>query len=152
MLPRSPVHEVVEADDLVATVEQGVAEVGAEEAGAAGDDDSRPSGQRPMPSYSKPCWRRRVRSSRLRVSTMRAGRHLRRHLVEVEPLELVPLGEHDEHLGARARGVRVARPTRDAGDVRVDGRVVGGDIGAAAWRRWMISMRGRLARCRRCGP
>ena len=34
-------EQVVDADDLVAAVEQGFAEVRADEAGAAGDDDAR---------------------------------------------------------------------------------------------------------------
>src|SRR3954452_15172999 len=54
--------------------------------------------------------------------------HRAGHLVEVEPAELVPLGEDDQHLGALARGVRVGGDG-DAGRVGVDGRVVGGDDG-----------------------
>ena len=42
--------EVVDADDLVAAVEQRLAEVRAEEAGAAGDDDAGHAQTRPMPA------------------------------------------------------------------------------------------------------
>ena len=51
MLRDRPGDEVVDGDDLVAAVEEPLAQVRAEEAGAAGDDDARPpsSGIRPMP-------------------------------------------------------------------------------------------------------
>ncbi len=49
-----PRHQVVDGDDLVASVEQPLAQVRAEEAGAAGDDDATAAlaghrHQRPMP-------------------------------------------------------------------------------------------------------
>src|SRR5690606_28130628 len=65
-----PGDEVVEADDLVPSIEQPVAEVGAEEASPAGDDYAAHQ-LRPMPSYSNSRRRRLVRSRRLRPSTTR---------------------------------------------------------------------------------
>ena len=54
MLAIAPVTEVVDGDDLVAAVEQPLAQVRAEEAGATGDDDATAAvagrgHQRPMP-------------------------------------------------------------------------------------------------------
>ena len=147
----SPVTQVVDADHLVAPVEQALAEVRAEEPGAAGDDDPAHAAQaRPMPSYSKPAPRERVAVEEVAgVDDPPAGHGLG-HLVEVEPPELVPLGEHHQHLGAVAGGVRVGDDL-DAlelrvGVARLDRRVVGLDRRRrASRRRRMISSDGRLA-------
>src|SRR3546814_9261133 len=65
--------EVVDGNHLVAAIEQRLAEVRAEEAGPAGDDDA--SHQlRPMPRYSKPRRSSPARSRRFRASRkLRAG-------------------------------------------------------------------------------
>ena len=67
VLPRSG-GEVVEADDGVAPLDQTVAQVRAQEAGAAGHHD--PAHWRPIPEYWKPIRRTAAGSSRLRASTM----------------------------------------------------------------------------------
>ena len=117
--------EVVDGDDTITAIEQRPAEVRAEEAGAAGDDDAR-HGQRPMPWYSKPARRHSLRSSRLRASTTARPGIASRHLGRVEPAVVVPLGEHDEHVGALDGGVRVVtrldvgrQPGLGTGDRRV---------------------------------
>ena len=62
-----PVHRLSSADDLVASREQRVAEVRAEEARTACDDDPH---ARPMPEYVKPRRWSLPLSSRLRASTI----------------------------------------------------------------------------------
>ena len=64
-----------------------------------------------MPWYSNPARCARLRSSRFRVSTSEFG-HLFGDLVEVDPLELVPLGEHHQQFGALARGIDGGRRPR----------------------------------------
>src|SRR5439155_13089249 len=63
--------EVVDRDDLVATIEQRTGEMGPEEAGTTCHDDSHR--QRPTPSYVKPPPRSATGSSRFRASTTRGA-------------------------------------------------------------------------------
>ena len=117
VLPRAG-GEVVEADDGVAPLDQAVAQVRAQEAGAAGHHD--PAHWRPIPVYWKPMRRTAAGSSRLRASTMLGSAMAAEHAGEVEPAELVPLGEHDQDPGPGRRLVGVG-PQLQA--VQVVGRV-----------------------------
>ena len=103
---RRPVMRLSSDDDLVAAGDQRVAEVRADETRPTGDDDA--GHQRPTPVYAKP--RRRSAAGIEQVAGVddRGRRHRRAHAVEVEPAELVPLGEHREHVRAVARLERVA--------------------------------------------
>ena len=99
-------RQVVDRDDLVAAREERVAEVRADEAGSARDDDAR---HLPPPDALV---REAPAAHRGRIEQVagvddRGAAHRVAHPVEVEPAELVPLGEQHDRVGARRRVVGV---------------------------------------------
>ena len=149
MLLDRPGDQVVDGDDLVAAVEQRPAQVGAEEAGAAGDDDRDVRHQRAPARRRRsrsPARAHRAGSSRLRVSTIDRVRAITAaSSVEVELGEVGPLGEHDEHVGAARPPSYGVAGELDAGERlralvpsaprRRSGRRPG------PWRRWRSRLR-----------
>ena len=76
----------------------------------------------PMPWYSNPARRHSLRSSRLRASTTARPGHPDGDLAGIEPAVVVPLGEHDEHVGALGRLVRIAADRHGCRARRASGR------------------------------
>ena len=122
-------EEVVDGDDLVAAGEERVAQVRADEAGAAGRRTTAHV-SRPTPWYVKPARPATPVEQVAGVDDVAAEPSPRRPC-RVEPAELVPLGEHGEHVGAVAGRVGSLTDVDAVGSGPRHGRVVGLHRGAA---------------------
>ena len=158
------VGEGVEVEHRLAAEREPVEdEVGADEAGAAGDEDHRGSAEsegRPRPADARVVeagGARAAGSTMLRPSTITVPAHRRAHRVEVDAAEFLPLGDDDQRVGAAqriaSRSRRIRCPATSAEDApRLCGRdrVVGADRGAAL-RQLAHDRPGSAPRaCRRC--